>query len=340
MSSQRCPECGLLNWSDAESCKRCKALLQPIVDESPFLPGPQHNFETEKPARVLGLLMMIWGLLITVAGLFLYTVGGIVDPVLLGGPVILVSGILVMRGQSAAMGLYFVGLAGMLLWSAATKGVPVAIATLIFPALVGLMVAKRRFPILAGSLIALSCLAFLGSFLLVGMLKPGKVAWQDFRPAQGLFTVKMPSAPVAHDPLVERVGAYTMTNHPYESQVRGQGSTLYIVIDFSPALSTERMSYEQMLEAELSGLVKRTSSTLVSKHAVTVNGYSALEFELRPPAKLALASPRTFGKIFMNSEHLYLMGITASEGSELLAGKDDFLNPAFSYRAATTQSAR
>jgi hypothetical protein len=228
----------------------------------------------------------------------------------------------------------------MCVWSAATKSLPVAIGSLIFPGLVGLMVAKRRFPILAGFLIVLSCVAFMAPFLIAGMLKPGKVAWQDFRPAQGLFAVKMPSAPIAHDPQVKRVGSYTMTNHPYESLVRGQGSTIYVVVDFSPALSTERMSYEQMLEAELSSLVTRTSSTLVTKHPTTVNGYSGLEFELKPPENLALSSPKTFGKIFMNSEHLYLVGITASEASELLAGKDDFLNPTLSYRSATTQLSR
>jgi hypothetical protein len=202
------------------------------------------------------------------------------------------------------------------------------------------MVAKRRFPILAGFLIVLSCVAFMAPFLIAGMLKPGKVAWQDFRPAQGLFAVKMPSTPKAHESQVERVGSYTMTNHPYESQVRGQGSTLFVVVDFSPAISMEGVSYDQMLEGELSSLVRRTSSTLVSKRAISVNGYSGLEFELKPPEKLALASPKTFGKIFMNSEHLYMMGITASEGSELLAGKDDFLNPTLSYRSATTQLSR
>ena len=54
-------------------------------------------------------------------------------------------------------------------------------------------------------------------FLIAGLLKPGRVAWQDFRPAQGLFTVKMRAEPIAHDSKVERVGSYTITNHPSES---------------------------------------------------------------------------------------------------------------------------
>lgn len=337
MSNQKCPDCGLVNWADAMNCKRCDAPLQHMnLDGAVAL----STVREDRPALVLGVLMIIWGLVILGAGLFIYRVGGSTDPLLLGGPVILVSGILVMRGHSAAMGVYFLGLVGMCVWMGAAKGFPSAIGGFIFPGLVGLMVAKRRFPILAGFLIVLSCLAFSAPFLIAGMLKPNKVAWQDFRPAQGLFTVKMPSEPIARDPKTDRIASYTMTKHPYESLIRGQGSALYIVVDFSPALSIEGMSYEKMLDAELSGLVTRTSSTLVSKRSITVHGYPGLEFELRPPENLALSSPRNFGKIFMNSEHLYLMGITASEGSELLAGKDDFLNPTFSYRSANTQPAR
>lgn len=337
MSNQKCPDCGLVNWADATNCKRCEAPLQHMSLGGPVALSVHQE---DRPARVLGVLMIIWGVVITGAALFILKVGGSVDPLLMGGPAILISGILVMRGHSAAMGLYFLGLIGTCVWTAATKTLPVAIVGFVFFGLIGLMVTKRRFPILAGLLMVLSCLAILAPFLIAGLLKPGKVAWQDFRPAQGLFSVKMPSAPIAHDPRVERVGSYTMTNHPYESLVRGQGSTLYVVVDFSPALSTEKMSYEQMLDAELNGLVTRTSSTLISKRSITVNGYTGLEFELRPPEKLALSSPKTFGKIFMNSEHLYMMGITASEQSELLAGKDDFLNPMLSYRAAATQFAR
>jgi len=72
--------------------------------------------------------MIIWGVVILGAGLFILRVGGSVDPVLLGGPVILISGILVMRGQPAAMRLYFLGLVGMCVWLAVAKSVPVAIA--------------------------------------------------------------------------------------------------------------------------------------------------------------------------------------------------------------------
>jgi len=52
---------------------------------------------------------------------------------------------------------------------------------------------------------------------------------------------------------------------------------------------------------------------------------------MKPPDNLALKSPKTFVKLFMNSDQLYVMQITASQTSELLAGKDMFLTPHFSY---------
>jgi hypothetical protein len=246
MSNQKCPDCGLVNWADATNCKRCNAPLEPVTWDGPVGLSSIHD---DRHGRVLGVLMIIWGVTMSAAALFLFKVGGIVDPLLLGGPVILISGILVMRAHSAAMGLYFLGIVGMVVWTAATKSVPVAIGCFIFPSLVGLMVAKRRFPVLAGFLIVLSCLAFLTPFLIGGMLQPTKVAWRDFRPAQGLFTVKMPSEPTERDSSVNHIGSYTSTGHMYESPIRGQGATLYIVCDFSPALSTEGVSYQEVLEA-------------------------------------------------------------------------------------------
>lgn len=334
MSTQKCSNCGLVNWADAANCKRCDAPLQQFG-----VTAMRPSIQVDRPPRVLGFMIIIWGLLMFAAGLFLLRVGGTVHPIVLAGPVILISGILVMRGHVAAPGLYFLGIIGMCVWLAATKNAPFAIGSFIFPGLIGLLVAKRRFPILAGFLIVLSCVALLAPFLIAGMLGPSKVVWRDFRPAHGLFTVRMPSEPRALDPIVKSVESYTMTNHRYESLIRGQGATLYVVVNFSPAISVEGVSYEEMLDLELNGMIKRTSSTLISKRSTTVNGYPGLEFELKPPDNLALASPRVFGKVFMNSEHLYVMAITASEGSELLASKDDFLNPTFSYPSSNEQAA-
>ncbi len=69
MSSQECPSCGLVNWSDAPECKRCRAPIQPGEETYAF--RPPIVFEEEKPATVLGVLMTIWGALMLAGGLYL-----------------------------------------------------------------------------------------------------------------------------------------------------------------------------------------------------------------------------------------------------------------------------
>jgi hypothetical protein len=334
MSSQKCPDCGLINWSDATNCKRCNAPfgdMNQAADD--YVPDMQLTFQGEKPQTVLGVLMIIWGILMLAAGLFLLSFGP-VSPAVVGGPIFAISGILVMRDRAGAMGLYFLGLAVMVLWLGAAQNMMTAIGCLFYAGLVGLLVMKRRLPVLAGIMMGFSCLALVGVLLIVVLLKPGQVAWRDFRPNQGLFTVKMPSEPSAPESAEEKRGAYSMTKHMYISSVAGQGSVLYGIVDYSPALPTDRVSYDEMLDAEVNNLISRSSSTLVSKHATTVSGYSGVEFEMKPPDNLRLASPKCFVKMFMNSEHMYVLQITASESSELFAGKETFLNPEFSYRSS------
>jgi hypothetical protein len=298
-----------------------------------FMPPMQPAFQGEKPPTVLGFLMIVWGVILLAAGLYVLSFGP-VTPALVGGPAIAISGILLMRDRAGAIGIYFLGVVVMCVWLSATNNVLGAAGSFIFSGLIGLLVAKRRVPILAGILIVFSCLALIGAMMIPGLLLPQKVAWQDFRPSQGLFTVKMPSEPGAPESIVQQRGSYSMTKHLYQSQIAGQGSAMYVVVDFSPALPTERASYQDMLEAEVTNIVNGSSSALVSKQTTTVSGYPAIEFEMRPPENLALKDPKCFVKMFMNSEHLYVLQITATQSSELLAGKEIFFNPEFSYRSS------
>lgn len=333
MSSQKCPACGLINWSSEESCKRCNAPLSELAGSPVFAPAPQPLLERDKPPRVLGLLLIVWGVLLGATGLILFAYTGITHAVLVGGTIIAVSGIVVMSGRREGAYLYFLSVAIMTVWLAKTESLPLAIACFFWQGLIGLLVAKRRFPVLAGLLILISCLALLAPFIVAGLLKPEqKVAWREFRPSQGLFSVNMPADPIADKPVVMNIQKYTMTKNCYESTIARQGGVVYCVADFSPPISVEKVTYENMLEAELNNLVGSSRSMLVSKRSTTVNGYPGLEFEMKPPENLALRSPKNFGKIFMNSDHYYFLMITASEGSELLAGKDGVLDPSLSYR--------
>ncbi len=171
-----------------------------------------------------------------------------------------------------------------------------------------------------------------GALAIPILLKPASVAWRDFRPPEGMFSVQMPAEPVARDWGVEQMAnGYRMTKHSYEARVRGQGSALYIVVEYLPALPpvADTSIYEKALDAELTNIMNNTKSTLRSKEKISVNGYHGLSYQLNPPENLAMDRPFTTGKIFMNAGHLYVMQLTASESSELLVSKDRFLTPSF-----------
>jgi hypothetical protein len=190
--------------------------------------------------------------------------------------------------------------------------------------------AKKGFPLLKVflcifvGLLVFSALTGAG----VRLLKhSAKVEWRGFRPDGASVTVMMPKEPKPHDPVIQTVGFGTITNHMYTATVNGQGSALYIYVDFSINISSPDVPYAKLLDDELNALVKRTNSTLVNKQPITVSGNPGVEFEMKPPDNYELKGARTFGKFFIVKNQLYLLGITATEDSQLFAGKETFLNP-------------
>ena len=93
------------------------------------------------------------------------------------------------------MALYFLGFVVMFFWVAAEGQVVLAIGSFLYAGVIGLLVTKRRYPILAGFLIVLSCLGLVGALVLPSLMKPAKVAWRDFQPAEEMFSVQMPTEP-------------------------------------------------------------------------------------------------------------------------------------------------
>jgi hypothetical protein len=167
------------------------------------------------------------------------------------------------------------------------------------------------------------------------------VAWRSFQPPQGNFTLQMPAETVARETRVDQVKGYTLTKYPYESRVPGQGTAVYIVVEFSPALAVnERTSYEEILEAELNNFLKNTNSTLLFKQPLACHGYPGLSFEVKPPENLAMEKPRMLGRIFMNADHLYVMQLTGTESSELIASSIKFLDPVPLHQSDGPQAQR
>ena len=341
--NQKCPDCGLVNWSDAAECKRCKTPLQgqevaedgaisstmPVFEPRPVF-DPVPVLEHEKPATALGVLMIIWGVLILTSGLYLLSYRGPATHVLVLGPATVISGMELMRGRRWAMAPYFVAVLVMFFWLFTQDRVVLAIGTSLFATLIGILVSKRRWPVLAGGLMVLSSLAFVGAMLLLTLLmRPAKVDWRTFQPAQGNFTLQMPAETTAQEAIVDHVSGLTLTKHPYESRVWGQGTAVYIVVEYSPSLPVvDTATYEKVLDAELDNFIKNTRSTLLFKQPLACHGYPGLSFELQPPEKpTALLKPRIVGRMFMSADHLYVMQLTADESSELMANSIKFLDP-------------
>jgi len=308
---------------------------RPVFEPMPVIEHP-------KPAIALGVLMIVWGLVIFASGLFLLSLGGVFH-VLILGPATLISGIELIRGKRWAMVSYFIGILVMLVWLVAEGRGAVAIVSFLFAALIGVLVTKRRWPILAGGLMVFSSLAFIGAMLLgILVMMPDRIAWRTYQPPVGNFTLQMPAETIARDPIVQHVAGYTLTKHPYEAKVRGQGSAGYIVVEYSPALpALDTSGYERFLEAELDNLVKNTNSTLISKQPLACHGYPGLSFELKPPSNPSgRPTPRIVGRIFMNADYLYVMQIVASDSSELMANSIKFLDPVPLHQADGPQAQR
>jgi hypothetical protein len=285
--------------------------------------------ERKKPAIALGVLMLIWGVLTLTSGLFLLTFGK-PSHVLVLGPAMLLSGIWLTQGRSWATAPYFIGVLVMFFWHFADGRVTLALVSCLYAAVVGLLITKRRWPILAGVMMVFSSLAFVGAMMLPILLRPAEVAvaWRSFQPPQGNFTLQMPAETIAKETKVEQVKGITLTKYPYESKVPGQGSALYIVVEFSPALPvSETAMYDKILEAELNNFIKNTNSTLLFKQPLACHGLPGLSFEVKPPENLAMEKPRMLGRIFMYADHLYVMQITATQSSELITNSIKFLDP-------------
>jgi hypothetical protein len=127
MSGQKCPNCGLTNWSDVPECKRCKAPQQPQEETYGFRP-PQPIFEKEKPATALGILMVIWGALMLTGGVYLLTFNQ-ASYILALGSATLISGVSVTRGRQSGMALYFLGIVVTVFWACSQGRVGLAIGT-------------------------------------------------------------------------------------------------------------------------------------------------------------------------------------------------------------------
>lgn len=190
--------------------------------------------------------------------------------------------------------------------------------------------AKKNFSFLKGFLLSAASLVVVATVLGWGgfLNRFQRIKWREYHPDGLSFTVMMPNEPTRIEPQLTPLPTGNMSNHTFLATVSGQGTVMFCYVDYTGAtIETSRAS--EALDATLDEFITLTKSTLVAKKSITYQEMPGLEFEVSPPAEGATKVSRGYGKIFFNfnSSRLFVLSITANEGSDLLAGKDQFLNP-------------
>lgn len=158
--------------------------------------------------------------------------------------------------------------------------------------------------------------------------RTSKTNWREFRPDGSRMAVMMPSEPRTEEPISTPTQMGNIVNHIYISKVSGQGTAMFCYVDLPfDVNSYSEISPERILDEELNDLLKRTNSTLISKHGISLGSYTGLEFELKPPGNLSEPIEKGIGRFYLKGKQLYLLVLTARENTELKTGKDKFLNP-------------
>ncbi|HJZ81200.1 MAG TPA: zinc finger Ran-binding domain-containing protein [Pyrinomonadaceae bacterium] len=168
----------------------------------------------------------------------------------------------------------------------------------------------------------------------LGMLRErSRVKWIEYHPENIDLTVMMPNEPTRLEPITTPLTRGSMTNHRFSSVVTGQGAAVFGFVDYVGIEFPNDEVKTRALEAELNSFLKHSNSTLITKKSITYSGMQGLEFEVRPLDNLSLRNSHSYGRLLLSETRLYFLTITAAEGSELLAGKDKFLNPLMSNTA-------
>ena len=151
-----------------------------------------------------------------------------------------------------------------------------------------------------------------------------KVNWIEFHPDGQSITVMMPNEPKREEPMQPTLPTGSVSMHAFISEVRGQGAAVFSYADYS---GVDMGDTSQALDGALNGMLNKSNSKLVSKAPINYQGMPGLEFEVTPPESAGIKNGRGYGKLLLSNNRLYIIFITASENTDLIAGKDRFLNP-------------
>ncbi len=156
-----------------------------------------------------------------------------------------------------------------------------------------------------------------------------RVKWVEYHPEGQEITVMMPDEPTREEPTNTPLPMGSVSLHTFTSVVEGQGVAAFAYADY---FGVEFEDTSKALDEGLNGLLQKSKSTLVSKNPIYYQGMPGLEFELTPPESAGIKNARGYGKLLLSGNRLHILFITATENTDLIAGKDRFLNPQIAAR--------
>jgi len=162
-------------------------------------------------------------------------------------------------------------------------------------------------------------------------LRSHALAWREFHPGEPGITVMMPNEPTVVDPMVTPTQYGEMKHYVYTSLVPRQGMAAFTIVVFPFNFSTFNIPPDKLLNKEMESFLKRTNSTLISHSSTNESGFNGLLFEFKPKGSGTSRVEKGFGKLLLGTNRLYVLAIVAAEKSELLEGKDKFLNASIPY---------
>ena len=155
-------------------------------------------------------------------------------------------------------------------------------------------------------------------------LKSGKSAelanlsWRDYQSDDGSFSVLMPGEP-KH---------MTAGRGPVQMQMTGVElgkQTAFVVIYADlPAAYTD-MPVDRVYDSVMQIMARRQEMVVLGQRKISLNGYSGLEVDVKPPADKSLAGTGAF-RIFLVPPKLYIVGVGGPDSPEMTAAKIKFLD--------------
>lgn len=298
MQSIKCPQCGLVMLAGAPVCKSCGAPLQERRAQQPMSTYQVGNVDREdRQQNQSGTLSRLPFLTLVLGWLLL------------------------------AASKYF----GMIAWPFALFMFLTGVVTSVIVIVLRIRSGNRIWPTVTGLVIhsglLLKCTLVIVSVALTLVFGGKAPQWREIVSTDGGYTIQMPDEPeVSFEQINGKAGQVPM--HSQFANLQANGSCTAIYFDYSEYQLT--IPIAEFLDNGINLFLKDFNSTLISKKAITLDGYEGVEFEAKPNSDSGSGwSPtRSTARIFWapDKKFVYVIHIMGPESGSLYSQRSKFLD--------------